>query len=674
MLLRTAIVVSTVVLFWGCDYDLSKVLCPDLPWGGTPGDMGRDAPLPDGAGDGMSDRPVADLPVEDLPENDLSGKDHGADVGTTGPGCKTAKHCSAGKWCWDNPFPVGDRIHAIWGSSPTNVFFVGALGMVRQYDGVQWTTERPVKQDLYGVWGSGPTDVWAVGANGTVLRHDGMYWKVQGASTTKDLYGVWGANSSAVWAVGQSNTVLRFDGNKWSGASGPCTAQKDQDLRGVWGSDTTNVYVAACGSIAARWNGSAWKLEHQAAADLYAVWGSGPKDVTLAGVGGTVIHWDGLKWMLQSKPAGFNETLRGVWGSKARAWSVGTGAAVLERSGTTWGKAASPGKANKIFGTNHLYAVWGTSTSNVFAAGRGGVVLRYDGKQWRGLVSGATPDLADVWGSSVTDVLAVGSGGHVLRFDGKQWADSNTPTTKDLNGVWGAGSSTRYVVGQDRTVLQWDAKTDKWKLLKAAPVSKQSKDLHGVWGASPTEVYVVYWWGDMLRFNGVTWSHDKTMLPSVSGVVLDVWGSSANDVYVVGQSGVSGVKNGIGARYHGGTWTALEKSITGPGSKAWMGGVWVASSGHAFIAGGAGKILRCNGTGKGSCTEWQPTQNDLYAVAGRSSLDVFAVGDRGTILHFDGGTWSAQASGTVHDLRGLWVDAKQALAVGKDGTILRRCP
>ncbi len=645
---------------------------PDLPAGDLPtGDMpAKDMPPKDMP---PKDMPAKDMPPKDMPPKDMPPKDAGADATLTKIGCKTAKHCTTDKWCWDNPFPIGNRIHAIWGSGAKDIFFVGALGMIRRHDGVKWTTERPVKEDLYGVWGAGPSDVWAVGAKGTVRRFDGVYWKIQGASTTKDLYGVWGSGPSDVWVVGQDNTVMRYDGKKWSVSAGPCKTGKDKDLRGVWASGPSDAWVAGCGGVASQWDGTKWTPRHQAAADLYAVWGNSSTDLYFAGVGGTVLYRNNKKqWILQSKPAGFNEALRGVWGTKTRTWAVGTSAAVLERSGSTWVKVATPGKGG-ILASNLLYAVWGTCASNVYAAGSGGVVLRYDGKKWYGLVSGATPDLNDVWGNGNKDVLAVGSGGHVLRYDGVQWAVLNTPTTKDLNAVWGAGSSTRYVVGDDKTVLRWDAKAVKWDML-TAPTSKQLVDLHGVWGSSTTDVYVAYRWGDLLRFNGAAWSHDSTMLSGPSGVARRVWGTSATDIYVVGQTIISPAHSGVGAHKAGGGWTKLAKSLNNLGTKGWMYDVWVASNGYAFIASATGKVFRCLGTGTNSCVEWQPTKNALYGIWGRGSLDVYAVGDRGTIVHYYQGSWKAEASGTVHDLRGVFGDAKEVLAVGKDGTILRKCP
>jgi len=69
-----------------------------------------------------------------------------------------------------------------------------------------------------------------------------------------------------------------------------------------------------------------------------------------------------------------------------------------------------------------------------------------------------------------------------------------------------------------------------------------------------------------------------------------------------------------------------------------------------------------------------PTDDDLSGVYGFSSSDVFAVGENGTILHFDGAEWSemaypADAPGS--DLGGVWGPAPwDVFAVGSDGTII----
>ena len=62
---------------------------------------------------------------------------------------------------------------------------------------------------------------------------------------------------------------------------------------------------------------------------------------------------------------------------------------------------------------------------------------------------------------------------------------------------------------------------------------------------------------------------------------------------------------------------------------------------------------------------------NLFAVHGSSSDNVFAVGAKGTILHYDGSAWTQIDSPTSVDLYGVWVyDTSFALAVGEGGTIL----
>ena len=48
------------------------------------------------------------------------------------------------------------------------------------------------------------------------------------------------------------------------------------------------------------------------------------------------------------------------------------------------------------------------------------------------------------------------------------------------------------------------------------------------------------------------------------------------------------------------------------------------------------------------------TSQELRAAWGTSRTDVFAVGQAGTILHYDGARWSAMASGTSQWLYGVW--------------------
>src|SRR5438309_12107938 len=67
-----------------------------------------------------------------------------------------------------------------------------------------------------------------------------------------------------------------------------------------------------------------------------------------------------------------------------------------------------------------------------------------------------------------------------------------------------------------------------------------------------------------------------------------------------------------------------------------------------------------------------PQGNPLWSVWGSASTDVWAVGEGGTILHWDGSTWSGVSSATRNILYGGWGTASADVwAVGAGGTILR---
>ena len=66
-----------------------------------------------------------------------------------------------------------------------------------------------------------------------------------------------------------------------------------------------------------------------------------------------------------------------------------------------------------------------------------------------------------------------------------------------------------------------------------------------------------------------------------------------------------------------------------------------------------------------------PQGNNLNDVRGSGPDDVWAVGDTGIILHWDGTEWSDRPSGTRENLRGVWAAAPDdAWSVGDSGTVL----
>ena len=67
-----------------------------------------------------------------------------------------------------------------------------------------------------------------------------------------------------------------------------------------------------------------------------------------------------------------------------------------------------------------------------------------------------------------------------------------------------------------------------------------------------------------------------------------------------------------------------------------------------------------------------PQGNILKGIYGTSAADIWAVGDGGTAMHYDGQTWSLVPTGTSRFLRGVWAgSASSAWIVGDAGTVLK---
>lgn len=110
-------------------------------------------------------------------------------------------------------------------------------------------------------------------------------------------------------------------------------------------------------------------------------------------------------------------------------------------------------------------------------------------------------------------------------------------------------------------------------------------------------------------------------------------------------------------------WTRMElpKEAVGKNLFAVSG----AAAERVFMVGERGTILQWDGM-KLSLVP-PVTNEDLKAVTLVSTARGFAVGNKGTILRFDGTSWALDASDSTANLLGVWASDTRALAVGESG-------
>jgi photosystem II stability/assembly factor-like uncharacterized protein len=126
-------------------------------------------------------------------------------------------------------------------------------------------------------------------------------------------------------------------------------------------------------------------------------------------------------------------------------------------------------------------------------------------------------------------VIVVGERGVILASTdgGRTFQHRASARTADLTAVWGLGDEV-FAGGRD-TLLHSRDRGASWHAVTAKLYSA-----HRFWGVALDDIYRV---GDGLfhsRDRGVTW---REVDPSLGGMYQGLWGSSADDIFLVGDKG-----------------------------------------------------------------------------------------------------------------------------------------
>ncbi len=147
-----------------------------------------------------------------------------------------------------------------------------------------------------------------------------------------------------------------------------------------------------------------------------------------------------------------------------------------------------------------------------------------------------------------------------------------------------------------------------------------------------------------------TTSHDFVLtqysFPS-EGILSGVWIFGPNNIYVVG---------GAVRKFDGVTWKDVSPnsshgSLSGKLSGS---GMFAFSENDYWLVHGVLLFHCVGGFAEEFRTDTLSRTAPLHTIWGSSSKDLFAVGDGGTILHYDGAAWTRMNSGTTKDIGHIW--------------------
>lgn len=274
-----------------------------------------------------------------------------------------------------------------------------------------------------------------------------------------------------------------------------------------------------------------------------------------------------------------------------------------------------------------------------------------------------------------------------LAADGSRslaWRSLSPAVTTDLHGVWAGADGVIWTVGMGGVVLR--CVIERCERINGLPTS----DLYSVWGSGPLSVHAVGANGRTLYFDG-SWraisnptsyalrAVRDNMAVGDSGLVLEWQNSKWSTTSYSGSLGFVGVNQtgttrmaigggGYAVCPSGANWSVSDINL--PISS--VRGVFSADGALTWLVGAAGLIASGSPCSGSVSKVGALTQASLNAIWGAANEDLWVVGDAGSMLHYNGATWSPQSSPTSSTLRAIWGSGPEEIwAVGDAGTVLR---
>jgi len=305
--------------------------------------------------------------------------------------------------------------------------------------------------------------------------------------------------------------------------------------------------------------------------------------------------------------------------------------------------------------------VWGSSADDVFVVGHTGTkingavndnrIMHFNGNSWSEETEiGISERLNGIWGNTSDDVFAVGSKGLILHYDGTQWSamepEKSRTTFRKLNAVWGRSGSEVYAVGNRGTILYYNGQ--RWSAMS----TPTKANLYGVWADRRcSRIFAVGSTGTILVYFNGRWSK---MASKTRAQLTAVWGTPCDGmVFAVGSPRADRKKDlrYTLLRFDGREWSPMSGPVVIKG-RGKLHSLWGTSDTNVYAVGNKGIILHCDGEKwtempdrPATCTRLRAT-SDFLSIWGSSSKQVYAVGRNGAIYNYKGKSWKKGDSGS----------------------------
>ena len=327
-------------------------------------------------------------------------------------------------------------------------------------------------------------------------------------------------------------------------------------------------------------------------------------------------------------PSGSPEAPTGIYAaSPTDVWAVGVpgGTDAFEHwNGTSWtGQGLPAGIATAAGNSASVSFITGTSASNITAVGTGdintggtivqeSVAFHFNGTAWSEMTIPANVELGPVLAFSATNLWSVSNNGDAEQFNGTTWTTTSLPvptTLPDLDmtsisgsspsDIWAAGTAFQEGLHRDNSPVLEHFNGTSWSNVTVAVKG----GLTDVVDISPADAYAVTTLGEILHWNGTTWTALNATTQTGAAVTgSEVAALSPTDVWVAGLNTLD--------NFNGTTWTSVPvpattgltpagQTLASPDAAAAVGPGTVWFVGNTFTAAGNEGLPYALGTSNG---------------------------------------------------------------------------
>ncbi len=307
--------------------------------------------------------------------------------------------------------------------------------------------------------------------------------------------------------------------------------------------------------------------------------------------------------------------------SHAQAWLLGSLTCIIGLTGCAPERFLSTDSGVQ----RDIRGVHAVADDTFWMVGGAGLVLKFADGEFVDTSTDADPGprVADFY--DVTDLrgelVIVGDGGLVLRADGLEFPADDNRDAERLRTVFRAGPRTLFAGGDLGRVRRRGEDDARWRGVSAGAGDAR---VTGGWGISEASVVLCTDEGTIIEQVDNDWV-SQTVVTETSTVPLPLFS------------------------------------------------VWSSTAGADLITVGLGGSIFRRAAGEDTwAQEPSGVRQDLYGLYGTGPDDVFAVGARGTILHYDGTGWSGLPSSTARDLFTVTgsLDGRTVVAAGAGGAVV----